>query len=391
LEAACYAKSDGHLHGESISLFVRLNHQPKGKIKMNAVMEAQDRVTLYYREGSSDKVYQASIEQAGERFVVNFAYGRRGTTLNTGTKTNVPVDYASAKRIFDKLVQEKKGKGYAEGEDGTPYQNSEKQVSGILPQLLNPIEEAEMNKLMRDSAYCAQEKFDGRRVLVRKQGETITGVNKKGVVIGLSDTIVKASLVLPGNYIVDGECVGERLYVFDLLELDGNNFRPVPYNKRLTELLNLMAKAMQRNIIYSETAFSPAQKTILLKDLKRGRKEGIVFKRLDAPYTPGRPNSGGSQLKHKFCATLSAVVAKVNDKRSVEVRLLDEEGWQPAGNVTIPANAEIPSVGQVVEIRYLYAFKESGCLFQPVFLGKRSDVTQFECTTKQLKFKATEE
>jgi len=76
--------------------------------------------TLYYREGSSDKVYQCQIEAAGERFVVNFAYGRRGGTLNTGTKTNVPVDYDSAQRIFDKLVKEKRSKGYTEGKNGTP-------------------------------------------------------------------------------------------------------------------------------------------------------------------------------------------------------------------------------------------------------------------------------
>ena len=43
---------------------------------MKANMEAPDRVTLYYREGSSDKVYQAAIEPAGDGFVVNFAYGQ---------------------------------------------------------------------------------------------------------------------------------------------------------------------------------------------------------------------------------------------------------------------------------------------------------------------------
>ena len=47
---------------------------------MNAVIEAPGRVSLYYREGSSDKVYQAAIEPAGNQFVVNFAYGRRGGT-----------------------------------------------------------------------------------------------------------------------------------------------------------------------------------------------------------------------------------------------------------------------------------------------------------------------
>jgi predicted DNA-binding WGR domain protein len=79
-----------------------------------------DNITLYYREGSSDKVYQCGIEPAGERFVVNFAYGRRGSTLNTGTKTNVPIDYDGARRIFEKLVHEKTTKGYTPGPDGTP-------------------------------------------------------------------------------------------------------------------------------------------------------------------------------------------------------------------------------------------------------------------------------
>jgi bifunctional non-homologous end joining protein LigD len=78
----------------------------------------EQNITLYYREGSADKIYQCGIEPAGERFVVNFAYGRRGFTLNAGTKTNVPVDYDSAKRIFDRLVKEKQAKGYAPGENG---------------------------------------------------------------------------------------------------------------------------------------------------------------------------------------------------------------------------------------------------------------------------------
>ena len=128
---------------------------------MNAVSETTERVALYYREGSSDKVYQAAIEPAGQQFVVKFAYGRRGATLTTGTKTSSPVDYATAKKIYTKLVREKKAKGYTEGADGTPYQHTDKQASGILPQLLNPIEESEVELLLCDDNYCAQEKFDG--------------------------------------------------------------------------------------------------------------------------------------------------------------------------------------------------------------------------------------
>jgi len=80
---------------------------------MNAVLTAPatetkpERITSYYREGSSDKVYQAAIEPEGDLFVVNFAFGRQGSTLSTGTKTSSPVDYETAKRIYDKLVREK--------------------------------------------------------------------------------------------------------------------------------------------------------------------------------------------------------------------------------------------------------------------------------------------
>jgi bifunctional non-homologous end joining protein LigD len=140
-----------------------------------------------------------------------------------------------------------------------------------------------------------------------------------------------------------------------------------------------------------ETAFAPAQKAILYNRLKKERREGVVLKRMDAPYVPGRPNSGGPQLKHKFVATLSAVVSKINAQRSVEVRLLNGKGWILCGNVTIPPNHPVPKVGAVIEVRYLYAFKESNVLYQPVYLGVRTDVEQHECVVSQLKFKAEED
>jgi len=42
-------------------------------------------ITLYFRQGSSDKIYQAAIEPKDGGYTVNFAYGRRGSTLSTGT------------------------------------------------------------------------------------------------------------------------------------------------------------------------------------------------------------------------------------------------------------------------------------------------------------------
>jgi bifunctional non-homologous end joining protein LigD len=357
---------------------------------MNAVMEAQDRITLYYREGSSDKVYQTAIEPAEDGFVVTFAYGRRGSTLMTGTKTSSPVDYDTAQKIFTKLVNEKKAKGYTEGEDGTPYQHTDKQVSGILPQLLNAVEEAEVGALLRDDNYCAQEKFDGRHLLTRKQDEHIEGINKKGLIVGLPQTVSNELRTMSGSFIPDGESIGDDYHVFDLLELNGENLRPLAYRERFSQLadLLLLSGSEYNHIRLVETAFKTRQKTELWERLRRENREGIVFKRLDAPYTPGKPNRGGPQLKFKFVATLSAIVVKINIQRSVEVCLLRGRSLVSCGNVTIPANHQVPPVGAVVEVRYLYAYRDSLALYQPVYLGLRDDVDPGECLVSQLKFKA---
>src|SRR4051795_4879560 len=83
---------------------------------------AADAVTLYYRQGASDKVYRAAVEPSGPGYVVTFAFGRRGGTLQTGTKTPVPVGYDEARAVFDRLVREKAAKGYRPGDDGPAYQ-----------------------------------------------------------------------------------------------------------------------------------------------------------------------------------------------------------------------------------------------------------------------------
>ena len=53
-------------------------------------------------------------------------------------------------------------------------------------------------------------------------------------------------------------------------------------------------------------------------------------------------------------------------------------------------SASVPSVGAVVEVRYLYAVPD-GSLNQPVYLGVRHDVEPHECVVSQLKFKRDEE
>ena len=352
-----------------------------------------DSVTLYYREGSSDKVYQAWVApKGGGLHTVEYAYGRRGSTLKTGTKTTYPVSHGKAHEILWKLVRQKTDKGYTPGADGTPYAGTDREgeATGVACQLLNPVDGEELARLVAHPRWGMQRKFDGRRLLVKRDGGEAIGINRRGLRTALPQPILQAALALPGgSFVIDGEAVRDMLHAFDLLERDGIDLRGEPYEKRLDALEDLLEDHHAGAILPVATAIGRHAKELFLRDLRRSNREGAVLKDLDAPYTPGRPASGGSQVKHKFHATASCVVTGRNQQRSVELGLAGENGKiRAAGNVTIPPNQPVPAAGSVVEIRYLYAMRESGALFQPVYLGTRDDIAPEQCTVDQLKYKA---
>lgn len=356
--------------------------------------ERRQEITLYFRDGRSDKVYQVQLEPQQGGFVVNFQFGRRGSTLQSGTKTLNPVPYDNAKKVYDRLVAEKKGKGYAEGETGTPYQVGEQigRASGLLPQLSNPVEEQKLDQLIADDRWYMQEKKDGRRMLVRKTGDVIEGINRTGMIVSLPDAVVQTVRHLGGDLILDGEAVGDIYWAFDLLQIEGEDLRGDSVEKRFDELavlLDSIPEGAVPLIPYATTAWA---KRRLFERLKAERAEGIVFKHRVATYAPGRPASGGDHLKFKFTATATCEVLHPNDgKRSVAVAVRQDpgDGFVEIGNVTIPANFRMPAVGALVEVRYLYAYV-GGSLYQPVYLGERNDVDAAD-SASTLKFKQGED
>ena len=98
----------------------------------------------------------------------------------------LPVPIDKAKSVYDKIVGEKIAKGYTPAEGGQPYVASENagRVSGLLPQLLNMVDDEGLARLIMNTTHCAQEKFDGRRTLVQKNS-IVEGANKKGLLIAL--------------------------------------------------------------------------------------------------------------------------------------------------------------------------------------------------------------
>lgn len=346
---------------------------------------------LQFSDGRSDKLYNAVIVEAETGYLVNFEYGRNGSTLRQGSKTTTPVEIEKAKSLFNGLIKKKCSKGYAPLDEvnttcGTKALSSI-EISPYSPQLLNPIDDEQLAVLLHHPMYLAQEKHDGeRRIIVKEEGE-IRGVNKKGLYLTLNSELARATNKADYMFVIDGEDMGDHILVFDLLKHDGIDVTNLPLAERLARLSNL--PIFNGQIRFSTPAFSAHEKTELLKRVIEANGEGIVFKRIDAPYEAGRPASGGgTQLKYKLYATASCVVLSHNTKRSVQMGLIDSNGnLTSVGNVSIPVNKPIPNEMSIIEVRYLYAYPDGGSLYQPTFKEVRNDVEQHECLISQLKYK----
>lgn len=362
-------------------------------------MNAIAKTSLYYSEGSSDKEYHAEIVEVAGGNVVNFRYGRRGGSLAAGTKTSAPVDFAQAKKIYDKLVKEKTAKGYTADVSGAAYQGTENAglKTDFTPQLLNPITEDDAMHLIKNDHWAAQEKMDGeRRAAHADKGKTI-GINRKGLSVPLPQAIadeLQSMSAKTGTIRVDGEIIGDILYVFDLHVYKGERIHSLPWVERMQLAEYALARCKQIKSV--PVATTTNEKRSLWNKVKAAHGEGVVFKLLNCPVKPGRPNTGGDWLKFKFTESASCCVLEVNSgKRSVKIGLLDNstrpdvikgQAMFPVGNVTIPPNHVVPAAGDIVEVEYLYAYK-GGSIYQPVYRGKRTDLDIGACTIAQLKYK----
>jgi len=361
---------------------------------------------LHNTEGGSDKLYRIqTIKNEVGLYSVLCSSCRRGNAwVDQGTKIADTTENLAARKV-QSIVTAKTGKGYRVVKSENPGRELSRTTRTeapappvpvapaivYRPQLLNSIEEAEAIKLLKSDAWIVQEKKDGvRQMLSRTNGGPIQASNKLGNFITPDETVIAG---MPSyNFVMDGELVGSVYHIFDLLELDKVDLRPMGYEYRYGILKSLMngtlagyRRMVSANRVLVEVPVGDAKQTYL-ESLKSRGAEGLVFKRANAPFKAGRPSSGGDQLKFKFVSTASFIVTRQNEQRSVALALLDGASEIPVGNCTIPANKTVPPVGAIVEVRYLYAYR-GGSIYQPTYLGERNDILRDECKVGQLKFK----
>ena len=381
--------------------------------------------------GSSNKWYKVELTKTDDSeplYTVNFAYGPMGTTRASGTKTPVALPLEKAQKKYQSLIRSKLNKSnpyeintsnseeigvtvvtqpYNERAEAVTIQTAgadraiaihtapEKVQTGIRCQLLTPIEKEDVSRYIADPNWGAQEKFDGVRKMYRREKNSLTPINRKGFVVGCPPIISQEikDIVHARCYTLDGEEIGSTFHLFDVIGVLGDS----GYLQRHQLLSLLMGIYKGKAVKLVPLAKTKREKRELYNKLRSEGKEGIVFKRLDARYQGGR---NLDQVKFKFYDTASCIVEAVNTKSSIKIKLLketrvhgqvtfDSSNFVSVGNCTIPTGHAKPSVGDIVEIKYLYAYK-GGSLYQPSYKGVRDDIDLDACVLSQLKYKYEE-
>jgi bifunctional non-homologous end joining protein LigD len=352
-------------------------------------------VMLYCQDQNSDKVYGLQINAVDGGFNVYYCNGKRGATLKPKLiNTKEPVNRVEADKIFDdKMKAKKKGKSgksiYQESQDGGAslvISDNGGKNSGIEPQLLNEIDEVEALRLCHDPLWIAEQKHDGERRPLEIKDSTVSGTNRYGEYTSGMKQELFDKIDPSVNMILDTEDMGSYLMAFDILSFNGSDLRNFNTKKRKEILKDALVN--QSGIKYNPIATTTEEKLALLEEMRINNHEGLVFKLLSSPYVGGRPNTGGTQLKFKFHHEASVLVKDINTQRSFQMEVIDENGDMfPLGNCTIPANQNIPKIGDVIEVVYRYANK-SGKLNQPTFGKARTDLRKSECVKSQLVYKS---
>jgi bifunctional non-homologous end joining protein LigD len=366
----------------------------------------QEKVTLHCTEGTSDKLYVMWIEAENGGFMVKAQYGRRGGPMANAPKTKKPVSREEAQKVYDKKLKEQRGKGYRDyGSDAPAYSQVEGAAdSGVRPMLLTAHSEDDLERFIKDDRWGAQQKLNGKHILLRVGDGAVTGINKQGRECPIPESVVAVAAKIGPGHVIDGELIGEVYHGFDLLEegVPGKpvDLRPEPTTARHLRLGPALSKGGSKHIRPVELVRGEKAKRDLVERLRADKKEGVVFKLLGAPYTPGKTDNQRKAVavKVKFWKSAEFVVDEIpNGKQSVRLVGYDRKRRVFVGNCTVATKylGQITK-GAVVRVKYLYA-TDGGILYQPSLdpddAGSvvRDDKRPGECSITQLQFEGKDE
>lgn len=198
-------------------------------------------------------------------------------------------------------------------------------------------------EIVKRLGRCAVEaKYDGFRLQVHKEGQRVEIYSRNQermtdmfpeIKSAVLREIKANSIIIEGEAIAINEETGEfypfqitiqrkrkygiheyakeyplKLFSFDLLYLDGEDYTLKPFVERRKKLESVVPKG--NNLDHSELIITDSAKEIeaFFEDAITRGLEGIIAKRLDAPYTAGSRNFNWIKLKRSYRGSLADTV-----------------------------------------------------------------------------------
>jgi bifunctional non-homologous end joining protein LigD len=290
------------LHGSWVLVRMR-NDRTGGKRTNWLLIKHRDE---FAREGKANNVLDEDRSVASGRTMNEIAAGKG--------KAPKPFMTARAKRASADAVWHS-NRGDDVITSPAPVKEPKGKKVAAMPDFVAPELCTSVERPPSGEGWCHEIKFDGYRVQLRVEDGDARLKTRKGLDwtdkfqaiaregSALPDALIDGEIVALDHdgapdfstlqaAISDGKTDDLIFYAFDLLFADGEDLRSLPLGKRkarLKKMLEARSKAKARSILYVEH-FETGGDAILESACKLSL-EGIVSKRLDAPYRSGRSES----------------------------------------------------------------------------------------------------
>ncbi len=275
---------------------------------------------------------------------------------------------------------------------------------------LGNLNKEEVAEKMNTGRYAMEKKFDGVRVMVKRNNTQVQILTRSGVDVAQHFPIIVSQVrSIPVNFgnlklILDGELASHNFrevqsaiagglpkdkcefVAFDAISLPMSpELYKLNYNLRRTELMDAIHGT---GIVYSASNWENGSpwEDLYEYEFEVGG-EGVVLKDMFACYQTGRSQGW---LRSKFNATISAFPLDVSGERTVSCGVWETDGSLtivPICNLLIPDDDMLIMLHRdlkvVIEIE-AYGISQNGKLRHPVYKGFRFDVDYTTCTADQL-------
>ncbi len=180
-----------------------------------------------------------------------------------------------------------------------------------FPDWITPMAATLTQERFTGPEWLFEQKFDGIRLLAYRRGDEVQLFSRNRLPQHLP-SIASAIASLPvSDVILDGELVGGRYYIFDVMWLDGRNVMMLPLEERRALLAALPLEPPLRRVSLLDEA-SPWERAA------REGWEGVIAKRRGTPYEQRR---SPHWLKMKCEAAQEFVVGGFTDPQGARVGL----------------------------------------------------------------------